>query len=137
MGMESILVPVVLGEKNIWLVIHALQLARRLGGSVTVLEIDVSEDNDRPGVQARPEHRDSMRTYWAKQAELKEVNYEHVQVKGGFCDEIRRLCQQNSFSTLVLEMSVSGKNTTPAAMLKMVSNLQAERICKVELLGKK
>ncbi|WP_028580317.1 hypothetical protein [Desulfogranum japonicum] len=132
--MEKILVPVVAGEKNIWAVIHGLQLARRVQGTVTILEIDVSGEQEQASARIPPINRNIIHQRWREQAEQKEVSYEYVQVKGSFCREIRRFCYRNSHSTLILEMSVNGKKTTPEAMLKMARTLQTEKICKVELL---
>jgi hypothetical protein len=132
--MRKIVVPIVLGEKEIWSVVHGLQLAGRVGGSVTVLEIDVSKKGLQQSADATSARQIAMRRFWAQQAKKKEVSYDYVQVKGKFCDEVYHYCNRHSYTTLVLEMSMIGKNTTPTAVLKMVDTLQSKNICKVELL---
>jgi hypothetical protein len=136
--MERILVPVISGGQDIWLIIHGMQLAERIGGTVYILEIDQSGNGSPEGVPAAgPKKLTTEGKAWAARAQKKEVKSEYFLVKGDFCDEVVKFCKRNRITNLVLELSPVGKKETPAQMLKMINILKRSYCCRVELVGRK
>lgn len=135
--MEKILVPVVEGEKDIWRIHHGLQLASRIGGTVVVLEIDETDGDSFCALPESLPHQLLADLATAAQEKEKEVHCEYYHVTGDFCNEIKRFVDRWKITTLVLELSSTGKKTSPAAMLEMVNALRMEKRCRVELVRKK
>ena len=135
--MERILVPVVTGGQNIWLIIHGMQLAERIGGTVYILEIDQSDGSSTENVLKRPNRLTTGSKALAANAHKKEVKSEYFLVKGEFCDEIMKFCDRHLITNLVLELAPANRKQTPARILEMINTLRAQRSCRVELIGRK
>ncbi len=135
--MERILVPVITGGQNIWLIIHGMQLAERLGGTVYILEIDQVENGSTEGICAGPNRLPTGNKALAARAHKKEVQSEYFLVKGEFCDEIVKFCDRYSITYLVLELAPAGRKEAPARILEMINTLKNSRNCRVELVGRK
>ena len=136
--MERILVPVVTGGQNIWLIIHGMQLAERIGGSVYILEIN-QDGGDSAAQAVTVESKKIMERSRTKTANVykKEVKSEFFQVNGEFCDEILKFCEQFKITNLVLAMTPLNKKETPTKILEMINTLTNGKNCRVELVGKK
>ncbi len=135
--MERILVPVVTGGQDIWLIIHGMQLAERIGGTVYILEIDQSDDNAVDGIPAGLKPLKTGNKAWAVKAHKKEVKSEYFMVKGDFCDQVVKFCNLYRITNLVLELTPVSKKETLARMVKMINTLKDGRRCQVELVGRK
>jgi|GEM_PF-2662815 len=136
-GMERILVPVMKGRQDIWLIIHGMQLAERIGGTVYILEIDQSEAGSPGKIAAGPKRLTTGSMAWAARAQKKEVKSEYFQVKGEFCNEVLNFCSQYWITNLVLELTPVTKKETPAKILQMINTLRNSKSCRVELVGRK
>ena len=129
--------PVGAGEKDIWLIVHGLQLASRIGGLVYILEIDQTENGIADGAVPMPQPLPQVEGLIAAQKFEEEVRREYFQVRGDFCTEVMRFCVQKQITTLVLEIVSAGRQVSPSSLLNMISSLQAKKVCRVELVGKK
>jgi hypothetical protein len=135
--MERILVPVASGRQDIWLIIHGMQLAERIGGTIYILEIDYSDGDSQKNSSFGAKRSTSGGGAWAASTQRKEVNSEYFQVKGDFYDEILKFCHRYRITNLVLDMTPIGKKETPEKMLKMINTLKQSRGCRVELIRRK
>jgi K+-sensing histidine kinase KdpD len=136
-GMERILVPVVTDGQNIRLIIHGMQLAERIGGTVYILEIDQSECTSTENVHQGPNRQMTVSKALAATAHKKEVKSEYFLVKGRFCDEIIKFCDRYSITNLVLELTPICRKESPARILEMINILKDKKNCRVELVGRK
>ncbi len=136
-GMERILVPVTRGKQDILLIIHGMQLAERIGGTIYILEIDQREGGGTKGRSSAAQRLTDGGSAWAANVQRKEVKSEYFQVKGEFCDEILKFCNRYRITNLVLDVSPVGKIETPERMLKMINSLKNRKGCRVELVGRK
>lgn len=136
-GMERILIPVTSDNQDILLIIHGMQLAERIGGTIYILEIDRSgtftEKNSSFGSQ-RSTKRGAA---WAAGKQRKEVKSEYFQVRGDFCEEIMNFCHRYRITSLVLDLTHIGKFEAPDKILKMINSLKKVRGCGIELIRRK
>jgi K+-sensing histidine kinase KdpD len=136
-GMERILVPVARGKKDIWLIIHGMQLAERIGGTVYILEIDQFGEGRKKNTSSAAQRVTGGESGWAANTGRKEVKSEYFQVKGEFCDEIMKFCRRYRITNLVLDLTPVGKIETPERMLNMINSLKNSNGCNIELIGRK
>lgn len=135
--MERILVPVGAGEKDIRLLIHGLQLASRISGLIYILEIDQTKSVFTSEAVSLPKPVPQMERLMAAQTFEEEVQCEYFQVSGEYCQEVMRFCLQKQITTLVLGIAPADRHVSPSSLLQMISSLQAGKVCRVELVGKK
>ena len=135
--MERILVPILKGTKDTWLLNHGLQLARLVGGTLFILEIGVmNEDSDRlygSGAVRVPVARGEL----AARIRDKEVDCEYFQMTGEFCEGIFRFCDQHRITKVVLGHFQSVGFGVPEKMHKLIKSLASLNTCQVELVRKK
>lgn len=129
--------PVCAGEKDNRGILHGLQLAHRIGGQLSILEIDQVESLVVDGVVSTPKTLQLMEDLPVAQTFEEEVRCEYFQVKGDFYAEVMRFCLQRQITTLVLEISSVSRKASPNNLLQMIGFLQAKKVCRVELIGKK
>lgn len=135
--MERILVPVNAGEKDIRVTIHGLQLASRISGVMYILEIDQADSNTAGEAIVSPKPLPQLDSLFAAQTFEEEVRCEYFRVRGDYCTEVIRFCLQKQITTLVLEIGTASRKVSPSSLLQMISALQAKKVCRVELIGKK
>lgn len=137
MGMEKILVPFWVDEEDIWIVVHGMQLAKRIGGKLFLLEIVdnslalLETVGNRQAGDIGPHSALALRSI-ALDTNKKGVCCEYVQVKGDFCAEIVKFVQEQGINTVVLQMP--GKRQRADAVLNLVHCLKEVANCKIELL---
>jgi K+-sensing histidine kinase KdpD len=136
--MENVLVPVIAGGKDIWLVIHAMQLATRLEGNLYILEVDskVASKADRSGATER-EVGATVRPSWTTSTEEKEGRSAYFHAQGEYCEEILKFCSQHRVTTVVLELAPANSLVSPGAIRAMVRSLQSKNGCHIELIARK
>ncbi len=135
--MVKILVPVYAGKNNNRVILHGLRLAHRIGGLVSILEIDPVESCVVDGAVSKLESVPEMKGMQVAQTVEEEVQCEYFRVKGDFYEEVVRFCQEMQITTLVLEIAPASRKASPGSLLEMVNYLQANKLCRVELIGKK
>lgn len=135
--MERILVPVARGKQDILLIIHGMQLAERIGGTIYILEIDQTEEVSKKSNSSAAQRLTDGSGAWAANVQRKEVKSEYFQVKGEFCNEVLNFCSQYWITNLVLELTPVTKKETPAKILQMINTLRNSKSCRVELVGRK
>lgn len=136
-GMERILVPVVSGRRDTRLIIHGIQLAERIGGTIYILEIDhLEEGSPAPTFPASRQQNHEGASLTAKSGG-EESRCEFFQTRGEYCDEIINFCSRFRITNLVLDLTSAGKRETPVRMLEMINSLKQRLGCRVELIGKK
>lgn len=129
--------PTCAGEKDIWLINHGVQLASRINGLVYIFEIDQAESGIANEAIPIPKPLPQVERLIAAQKFEEEVRREYFQVRGDFCVEVMRFCLQKQITTLVLEIAPASRYASPTKLLKLISSLQAKKVCRVELVGKK
>ncbi len=129
--MKKILVPVMAGKKNIWLIIHGMQLARRIRGKVYILEIEEDENQKSSGMEER------IRSWNIINTQKKGVTSEYFYVTGKFSEEILKFSKRHKINTLVLELLPKKTKGTAKELIEFINKLRKQGDYRVELVSKK
>jgi len=131
--MEKILLPIWEGIEDIWIIVHTMQLTKRVGGKLFILEVRGSTRYQSEEKKGNGNILFRIRSMDPKQ---REVSWEYFQVKGDFFTEIIKFIKKEGIDTVVLELPQKGSRQSPDSILDLVNRLKSQYNCKIELVRK-